>query len=64
MSKRSDVESSRYHSYFLRLWKDQEGKDELWRFSLEDPETGVRKGFNQIGELVDFLLTAICGLEK
>jgi hypothetical protein len=41
-------------SYILTLW--QEGDQEvrapgLWRFSLEDPRTGQRRGFPTLGAL-------------
>jgi hypothetical protein len=39
-----------YHSYLLRFWK--EGS---WRFMLENPHTGERKGFGSFAALVAFL---------
>ena len=42
----------RYHSYLLRCWSDGPG---LWRFSVEDPHTGARRGFLTMAALVAFL---------
>lgn len=39
----------RYHSYLLRCWSDGPG---LWRFSVEDPHTGARRGFITMAALV------------
>ena len=51
-------QSIRYCSYLLRCWNeaphiaaDMQG----WRFSLEDPHTGVRRGFASFDSLVAFL---------
>lgn len=44
---------TRYRSYLLRLWA--EGGDTVWRFSLEDPRTGERRGFADLAELTAFL---------
>src|SRR3954463_11945031 len=42
----------RYHSYLLRCWSDVPGR---WRFSVEDPHTGARRGFLTMAALVAFL---------
>lgn len=44
-----------YLSYLLRMWvvKNQEGK--LWRFSVENVQTGERTGFDSLESLCDFL---------
>ena len=40
--------SPRYRAYLLRCWQErgrQEDQPPLWRYSLEDPHTGIRHGF-------------------
>ncbi len=48
----------RYHAYLLRCWEER-GQDPprpaTWRFSLEDPGTGERRGFADLAQLVAFL---------
>jgi hypothetical protein len=45
----------RYRSYLLTLWEER-GRDPdapvVWRFSLEDPRTGERRGFADLEALV------------
>lgn len=49
-----------YRSFLLRLWSvDLDGK-RAWRFSLENPVTGERRGFANLGELLVFLLDEVC----
>lgn len=47
----------RYHSYLLRCWSDGPGR---WRFSVEDPHTGARRGFATMAALVAFLDATLC----
>jgi hypothetical protein len=45
-------------SYLLRGWitSQSSGRDPpIWRFSLQDPSTGVRRGFASLEELIFFL---------
>jgi hypothetical protein len=42
-----------YHSFLLRLWRGSDTP--AWRFSLEDPHTGQRRGFADWAQLVEFL---------
>ncbi len=50
---------SHYYAFLLRMWEengqllDEQG---VWRFSLEDSQTGQRKGFASLEKLVAFLL--------
>ncbi len=46
-----------YHVYVLRFWtvESQWQPQDVWRFSLEDPETGQRIGFGSLDLLSDFL---------
>jgi hypothetical protein len=39
-----------YHSYLLRFWRESS-----WRFTLENPHTGERKGFGSFEALMAFL---------
>lgn len=45
-------------TFMLRFWAVQTGEPEcqdVWRFSLEDPHTGDKFGFANLGALVAFL---------
>ena len=46
-----------YRSYLLRLWEERGEQPALrmWRCSLEDPLTGSRRGFANLGALVEWL---------
>ncbi len=47
-----------YSVFVLRMWQEKEADQEIgftWRFSLEDPNTGERKGFTSMEALLDFL---------
>ncbi len=46
-----------YHVYVLRFWsaESQWHPQDVWRFSLENPETGQRIGFGSLKLLSDFL---------
>lgn len=48
---------TRYVSYLLRCWeeRDEETNKSLWRFSLEDPRSGQRKGFTTLVDLMNVL---------
>ena len=49
---------SRYRAYLLRCWQERREHADLpgtWRFSLEDPHTGQRRGFADLEALVGFL---------
>lgn len=48
----------RYHVYMLRFWESHPqwlGGPTSWRFSLEDPASGVRRGFSDLEGLIAFL---------
>ena len=51
--------SSHYQVYVLRLWWERAESPErppiTWRFVLEEPRTGQRRGFASFGALMDFL---------
>jgi hypothetical protein len=46
-----------YHAWLLRCWQEPgaTAPDGGWRFSLEDPHTGVRRGFGDLAALLAFL---------
>ena len=43
-----------YQVYVIRCWQEQ-AIPPVWRFSLEDPNTGNQRGFSCLPELVVFL---------
>lgn len=47
----------RYRAFLLRLWEEDALKPpaEAWRFSLEDPHSGQKRGFASLAALVTFL---------
>ena len=53
-----------YHAYLLRCWLERgpgSGVHVRWRFSLEDPHTGARRGFAGLAALVAFLERVLTG---
>lgn len=45
-----------YRSYLLRFWHERSlERVDAWRFSLEDPRSGKRRGFDSLVELMGFL---------
>ena len=44
----------RYRGYMLRFWQErsQRGAQVVWRFSLDDPHTGERRGFADLAALI------------
>ncbi len=68
-------ERSRYQVYILRLWrKPADAADAVesatsaepsaaWRFVLEEPQTGQRRGFADFGALMSFLEMELQGQE-
>lgn len=53
----------RYQSYLLRCWEEADASSALtiWRFSLEDPRTGQRRGFANLTTLVIALQDELMG---
>ena len=41
--------------YLLRIWKTKSENENAWRFSLEDAQTGTRRGFSDLSALTVFL---------
>ena len=54
----------RYRSYLLTFWEER-GRDldapVVWRFSLEDPRTGERRGFADLEALMAALRREMSG---
>jgi len=48
-----------YRSYLLRFWEERSEQPAMavWRFSLEDPQTGQRYGFANLEALTAWLKT-------
>jgi len=44
-----------YFSYLLRLWRAEVDGQEVWRGSLENPQTGQVKGFDNPESLFSYL---------
>ena len=48
-------EPPRYRSYLLTFWEERNQDpvaSAVWRFSLEDPRTGQRRGFADLEALI------------
>jgi len=48
-----ETHTPNYHAYLLRCWRDDEHTP--WRFQLEDPHTGERRGFDTPEKILKFL---------
>ncbi|MCE7988087.1 MAG: hypothetical protein DYG89_43535 [Caldilinea sp. CFX5] len=46
-----------YHSYLLRLWRDQ--PDDPWRAALQATTTGERINFAEVSQMFAFLLATL-----
>lgn len=58
MSRGSSARPPRYHVLVLSLWEEEgrgAGDSRTWRFSLESPQIGGRKGFRSLTELAAYL---------
>lgn len=47
-----------YTTFILRFWPEAQSRGDpayTWRFSLEDPGSGVRRGFHDLESLACFL---------
>lgn len=49
-------EQASYQAFVLRMWAEREPGREIWRFSLEDAQTGERAGFADLERLAHFLI--------
>ena len=48
-----------YRSYLLRMWREERGKEVVWRASLESAQTGERWSFATVDGLVEFIYERI-----
>jgi hypothetical protein len=58
MKNISSSRSGGSNVYVMRLWQEQsspEGSSTGWRFSIENPSTGQRRGFSALAELAAYL---------
>ena len=56
-----------YRVYVLRSWRERgapDGAPAVWRFSLEDPHTGRRRGFADLEALMAALAQEMAGNGK
>ncbi|TAH48087.1 MAG: hypothetical protein EYC68_22295 [Chloroflexota bacterium] len=51
-----------YRSFLVRMWIEHSSthaenavQESTWRFSVEDPRTGERRGFSRFANVIDFL---------
>jgi len=49
------AQSPEYMAFLLRLWAVREADALHWRASLEDAQTGERRGFADLDRLCEFL---------
>ena len=57
-------EPPRYRTYLLTIWEERSQDPTpptLWRFSLKDPDTGRRRGFASLEEVMAFLRSELAG---
>jgi hypothetical protein len=57
----------RYRSYLLAFWEERSQDPqvpETWRFSLQDPHTGQRRGFACLADLCAFLEQETAPVDK
>lgn len=55
--------SPHYRAFLLRIWQERMAETAVWRFSLEDPTSGQRRGFASLAALNTFLSQQIAGNE-
>jgi hypothetical protein len=56
------VQVQTYHSYLLRFWEERAEGASVWRFTLEDPQTGKRQGFADLENLTEWLRSCTDGV--
>ncbi len=57
-------DAPRYRAYLLRCWAEHgpaAPAPAVWRYSLEDPHTGERRGFADLAALLAFLDAELAG---
>ena len=51
----------RHHAWLLRCWEERGLAAPTWRFNLEDPHTGARRGFADLAALTAFIERTVAG---
>lgn len=51
----TDAASPPETTLILRVWREGEGVESVWRCSVEDPSSRQRRGFATLAELLPFL---------
>jgi hypothetical protein len=51
----------RHHAWLLRCWEERGLAAPTWRFGLEDPHTGARRGFADLAALIAFIEGTLAG---
>ena len=54
MTNSLEKKKTSYQVYVMRIWQEQ-ATPPVWRFNLEDPNTGQRRGFSCLSELTAYL---------
>ena len=47
---------SKYYSFLIRLWREDDPAQKSWRVSLEDPHSRQIKGFQSLEDLYNYLI--------
>lgn len=53
----SVADDPNYFAFLLRLWNEKKAGSGAWRASLEDPHSGERKGFANLKDLYEYLVS-------
>lgn len=57
----------RYHTYLVSVWEERSHNGcvtHQWRYVLEDPCSGHRRGYVTLQDLLDGLLTQLTTIQK
>lgn len=57
------VNGSSYQVYVMRIWQEQTNPP-VWRFILENPTSGQRRGFTCLSELTAYLENIITSQKR
>jgi len=59
------VEKQReYLAYMLRIWSVRDNGKILWRASVENAQTGERRGFASLGDLFEYLQSQAAAMSE
>jgi hypothetical protein len=51
------MNAARLYSFIMRVWQAGDGERPQWRASLENTQTGERRGFASLEDLATFIQT-------